>query len=432
MATQTYSYIAFHSTTFDTSVSYASNLMYLGKKDIISAAAWVGLSLPTSYTREKMAGALSEYVLANPERMLAMLDAEEVLLVQELMAAGKNGVVWKRHLLKYHTLKRMVWVLQNYDKSSRKDGFVMVDELREAFAPFIEYRAEEAARQLAEKKKKKKEAKKAELEGRLSLGNLKARLRKLDVERLKIVHFQFMRHHIDFCSYSFEDEWLLDGYCMCYNDWLSQEESDEPCPLDGYVIDVLKEWKRYDYSLYSDAIRDLESWMETDWTDFTSVHRDRVKQAWKDGMIGEDEKVLAQHLLPFVDEVKALILKEEYQEAVSMLFCLFDCLGRTNVLHEDWFESFLDTCEMNHITLCLSKLRYLYCHLRQHDGLSRDYKYDMDMHLMITNYTHGLFGCGCELDFCSLTADMVCDREEQYSSYQNLSEDIMGYEFDNC
>lgn len=50
---------------------------------------------------------------------------------------------------------------------------------------------------------------------------------------------------------------------------------------------------------------------------------------------------------------------------------------------------------------------------------------------MITNYMHGLFGCGCELDFCSLTADMICDREEQYGSYQNLSEDIMCYEFDN-
>ena len=59
MTTQTYSYIAFHSTTYDTSVSYASKLMHLGKKDIISAADWVGLSLPTSYTKEKMAGALS-------------------------------------------------------------------------------------------------------------------------------------------------------------------------------------------------------------------------------------------------------------------------------------------------------------------------------------------------------------------------------------
>lgn len=70
--------------------------------------------------------------------------------------------------------------------------------------------------------------------------------------------------------------------------------------------------------------------------------------------------------------------------------------------------------------------------MRQHDGLSRDYKYDMDTHLMITNYMHGLFGCGCELDFCSLTADMICDREEQYGGYQNLSEDIMCYEFDDC
>lgn len=71
--------------------------------------------------------------------MVAILDDEEIVLAYDIIAGGKGNVLWKRHLLKYHHLKCMVWVVVN-TANRGKDGFVMLDEIREAFAPYIEQR----------------------------------------------------------------------------------------------------------------------------------------------------------------------------------------------------------------------------------------------------------------------------------------------------
>ena len=123
-------YVAFHRDTYKTSVAYARNLMVLDKESIISAAAQIGLKLSKSHTKERLADELSEYVRMHANVALAYVNDEQMLLLKELVDAGADTIVWKRHLRKYDFLKQMVWVVVNYDRQGKKDGFVLVDELR--------------------------------------------------------------------------------------------------------------------------------------------------------------------------------------------------------------------------------------------------------------------------------------------------------------
>ena len=120
----TYCYIAFYTPTYDTSQSYSSRLQILSKDNLLLIGHDLGLELPMSWSKEKMADHISSHVISHPEEMVAMLDDEEIILAHEMIAAGKQNVVWKRHLLKYHHLKKMAWVVVNR-KSKGNDGFVM-------------------------------------------------------------------------------------------------------------------------------------------------------------------------------------------------------------------------------------------------------------------------------------------------------------------
>lgn len=94
---------------------------------------------PCVLVEGEMADYISSYVVSHPEEMVAILDDEEIVLAHDIIAGGKGTVLWKRHLLKYHHLKCMVWVVVN-TANRGKDGFVMLDEISEAFAPYIEQR----------------------------------------------------------------------------------------------------------------------------------------------------------------------------------------------------------------------------------------------------------------------------------------------------
>lgn len=198
----TYYYIVFYTPTFDTSKTYSSQLQILSKDNLQLIGHDIGLELPVAWSKEKMADQISLHVISHPEKMVAMLDDDEIVLANEIIKAGKQNVVWKRHLLKYNHLKDMVWVLVNR-KSKGKDGFVMLDEIREAFTPFIEQRYETA-------KEKVKLAKKP-TQPRFYLKDLKAKLDALDIEQLMYLHLLFEMDYMDHCNFWFRDEWFVDG-----------------------------------------------------------------------------------------------------------------------------------------------------------------------------------------------------------------------------
>ena len=414
----THYYITFHSSTYDIGKSYSSCLQILSKDNLVAIGEDIALKIPMSWSKEKMADYISSYVVSHPEEMVAILDDEEIVLAHDIIAGGKGTVLWKRHLLKYHHLKCMVWVVVN-TANRGKDGFVMLDEISEAFAPYIEQRYGAA-------KENMKSAKSKASPSRFYLRDLKSKLDSLDIDQLKYFHLLFEMNYMDDSDFWFRDEWFEDGYHDCFYDWYHDGCKETPYDLNQMVFEILEEWKERGYKRYRPAMDSIRDWCSRKWNKFESEHQAEVSAAYDAAIVLDDEKEISRSLYPFIYHVHEYIRNKQYQEAISLIFCLFDQLGKACKKHENWFESYWCGGDQTSVDLFLDILRHLYCHLRQHPDIPWQTKEAMDIHLLLTNKQHRLFG---DLELAwgdSRMEDMLSD-ESSYCDYSNMKDELCGY-----
>lgn len=414
----THYYITFHSSTYDTGKSYSSCLQILSKDNLVAIGEDIALKIPMSWSKEKMADYISSYVVSHPEEMVAILDDEEIVLAHDIIAGGKGTVLWKRHLLKYHHLKCMVWVVVN-TANRGKDGFVMLDEISEAFAPYIEQRYGAA-------KENMKSAKSKASPSRFYLRDLKSKLDSLDIDQLKYFHLLFEMNYMDDSDFWFRDEWFEDGYHDCFYDWYHDGCKETPYDLNQMVFEILEEWKERGYKRYRPAMDSIRDWCSRKWTQFESEHQAEVSAAYDAAIVLDDEKEISRSLYPFIHHVHKYIRNKQYKEAISLIFCLFDQLGKACRKHQNWFESYWRGGVLTSVVLFLDVLRHLYCHLRQHPDIPWQTKEAMDLHLLLTNKQHRLFG---DLELAwgdSRMEDMLSD-ESSYCDYSNMEDELCGY-----
>lgn len=414
----THYYITFHSSTYDTGKSYSSCLQILSKDNLVAIGEDIALKIPMSWSKEKMADYISSYVVSHPEEMVAILDDEEIVLAHDIIAGGKGTVLWKRHLLKYHHLKCMVWVVVN-TANRGKDGFVMLDEISEAFAPYIEQRYGAA-------KENMKSAKSKASPSRFYLRDLKSKLDSLDIDQLKYFHLLFEMNYMDDSDFWFRDEWFEDGYHDSFYDWYHDGCKETPYDLNQMVFEILEEWKERGYKRYRPAMDSIRDWCSRKWNKFESEHQAEVSAAYDAAIVLDDEKEISRSLYPFIHHVHEYIRNKQYQEAISLIFCLFDQLGKAYKKHENWFESYWCGGDQTSVDLFLDILRHLYCHLRQHPDIPWQTKEAMDIHLLLTNKQHRLFG---DLELAwgdSRMEDMLSD-ESSYCDYSNMKDELCGY-----
>lgn len=414
----THYYITFHSSTYDTGKSYSSCLQILLKDNLVAIGEDISLKIPMSWSKEKMADYISSYVVSHSEEMVAILDDEEIVLAHDIIAGGKGTVLWKRHLLKYHHLKCMVWVVVN-TANRGKDGFVMLDEISEAFAPYIEQRYGAA-------KENMKSAKSKASPSRFYLRDLKSKLDGLDIEQLKYLHLLFEMNYMDDSDFWFRDEWFEDGYHDCFYDWYHDGCKETPYDLNQMVFEILEEWKERGYKRYRPAMDSIRDWCSRKWTQFESEHQAEVSAAYDAAIVHDDEKEISRSLYPFIHHVHEYIRNKQYQKAISLIFCLFDQLGKACKKHENWFESYWCGGVQTSVVLFLDVLRHLYCHLRHHSDIPWQMKEVMDLHLLLTNKQHRLFG---DLELAwgdSRMEDMLSD-ESSYCDYSDMEDELCGY-----
>lgn len=414
----THYYITFHSSTYDTGKSYSSCLQILSKDNLVAIGEDIALKIPMSWSKEKMADYISSYVVSHSEEMVAILDDEEIVLAHDIIAGGKGTVLWKRHLLKYHHLKCMVWVVVN-TANRGKDGFVMLDEISEAFAPYIEQRYGAA-------KENMKSAKSKASPSRFYLRDLKSKLNGLDIDQLKYLHLLFEMNYMEDSDFWFRDEWFEDGYHDCFYDWYHDGCKETPYDLNQMVFEILEEWKERGYKRYRPAMDSIRDWCSRKWNKFESEHQAEVSAAYDAAIVLDDEKEISRSLYPFIHHVHEYIRNKQYQEAISLIFCLFDQLGKACKKHENWFESYSCGGDQTSVDLFLDILRHLYCHLRQHPDIPWQTKEAMDIHLLLTNKQHRLFG---DLELAwgdSRMEDMLSD-ESSYCDYSNMKDELCGY-----
>lgn len=414
----THYYITFHSSTYDTGKSYSSCLQILSKDNLVAIGEDISLKIPMSWSKKKMADYISSYVVSHPDEMVAILDDEEIVLAHDIIAGGKGNVLWKRHLLKYHHLKCMVWVVVN-TANRGKDGFVMLDEISEAFAPYIEQRYGAA-------KENMKSAKSKASPSRFYLRDLKSKLDSLDIDQLKYFHLLFEMNYMDDSDFWFRDEWFEDGYHDCFYDWYHAGCKETPYNLNQMVFEILEEWKERGYKRYRPAMDSIRDWYSRKWTQFESEHQAEVSAAYDAAIVHDDEKEISRNLYPFIHQVHESIRNKQYQEAISLIFCLFDQLGKACRKHQNWFESYWCGGVQASVVLFLDVLRHLYCHLRHHPDIPWQTKEAMDLHLLLTNKQHRLFG---DLELAwgdSRMEDMLSD-ESSYCDYSNMEDELCGY-----
>lgn len=414
----THYYITFHSSTYDTGKSYSSCLQILSKDNLVAIGEDIALKIPMSWSKEKMADYISSYVVSHPEEMVAILDDEEIVLAHDIIAGGKGTVLWKRHLLKYHHLKCMVWVVVN-TANRGKDGFVMLDEISEAFAPYIEQRYGAA-------KENMKSAKSKASPSRFYLRDLKSKLDSLDIDQLKYFHLLFEMNYMDDSDFWFRDEWFEDGYHDSFYDWYHDGCKETPYDLNQMVFEILEEWKERGYKRYRPAMDSIRDWCSRKWNKFESEHQAEVSAAYDAAIVLDDEKEISRSLYPFIHHVHEYIRNKQYQEAISLIFCLFDQLGKAYKKHENWFESYWCGGDQTSVDLFLDILRHLYCHLRQHPDIPWQTKEAMDIHLLLTNKQHRLFG-DLELAWGDSPMEDMLSDESSYCDYSNMKDELCGY-----
>ena len=404
MIEKKFSYVVFHRETYNTSVTYSRNLQVLGKESILAIADQIDQKLVKSHTKEQLTQELSEYVIQHAAEVLRYANDDHILLLKELIDAGPNTIVWKRHERKYDFLKMMVWVVVNYDKRGKKDGFVMVDELREAFAPVVEERLVSAKKNVAARKEAQKQK-------RVFLKDLKQMMGNMSIYLAERVHLLFMGKYIDYSHYHFRDDLSVEGYIYAYNDLFTLKNSVALLYANHYVFGFLEEWQKDAPSLYRRAKDDLIWWMTDEWIKFESPMQGEIEDAWSTAMASNDEQRVALALSPFALKIAEMVKEKKYQEAAGCCYTIFRILAKTRKDHIDWFGGFLNDDFYSKLSMFIEAMAELYCHLRQTPGIPRSLLSEMDIELEVFNKETEFFG---DMIFDSRWSDMLCDGKHQY------------------
>ena len=117
------------------SFTYHSNLGIVHKESFCRIATILGVSVSKSSDKPYMIEKIDSYVKSNPIEVLEKLCVKE--LAQEFVKASPDISVVKASRRTYDTLKMLLLVSVCYDKKTRKESLLMVDELRELFAPTL-------------------------------------------------------------------------------------------------------------------------------------------------------------------------------------------------------------------------------------------------------------------------------------------------------
>lgn len=139
--------------------SYRSNLDIVNKETLVYVAKRLGVEgVAKSHTKERMAKAISGYVLSHPEECLKQFSVKELLLLKDFADEGADTSIVRPNRKYYDTLRELLFVSAYHDKKKRSLYFLLPDELRELFAPLLDNAIKEAKKNEKADKLAQKEA----------------------------------------------------------------------------------------------------------------------------------------------------------------------------------------------------------------------------------------------------------------------------------
>lgn len=260
---------------------------------------------------------------------------------------------------------------------------------------------------------------------RTTLADIQRMLGEMDQRHADLVHYLFMCNYIDYSHYHFRDEWMIDGYVEIYNAYY-QEDARYLSSVNGYVIEILKEWQKDANHMYQKAKRDLLFWMTDPIPEFKPSLGEEIEAAWQQVADTADEKAVANALMPFPLTISKQVESGQYEDAAANIYCILEHFAQANKTHEDWFDCMWNGGDQTMIVDLADTIQQLYCHLRQKPDLPVKLKNEMDIHLEIFNKKTWFYGIDCG---DSRYDDMFLDGKKQQGNYSNLSECYMWKEW---
>lgn len=99
--------ILHHDGPYDTNIGIHYLLPIMAKIDLMKAAEKLGVYIPKSYNKDRMGGALADFILSNPREVLAVLNGKELTLMKELIAAGANTCIARPMQKRFNKLQNL-------------------------------------------------------------------------------------------------------------------------------------------------------------------------------------------------------------------------------------------------------------------------------------------------------------------------------------
>ena len=136
-----------------TAETYQQYLGIVNKETLLALAETMGMTgVAKTHAKEKMVKAIQAYVMEHPENILAKLSFKELQVLKEFTDKGPNTPVIRPSRRFYDTLESLLLVSVYHSTKERRFYFLLPDELRELFAPFLDKQIKEAKkREKAEK-----------------------------------------------------------------------------------------------------------------------------------------------------------------------------------------------------------------------------------------------------------------------------------------
>ena len=138
-----------------TAETYQQYLGIVNKETLLALAETMGIKgVAKTHAKERMVTAIHSYVMEHPEDILAKLSLKELQVLKGFTEVGPNTPVIRPSRRFYDTLESLLLVSVYHSTKERRFYFLLPDELRELFAPFLD-------KQIKEAKKREKAAKEA-------------------------------------------------------------------------------------------------------------------------------------------------------------------------------------------------------------------------------------------------------------------------------
>ena len=244
----------------------------------------------------------------------------------------------------------------------------------------------------------------------------------LDVAHAEIVHSCLCFDLINVTLPELVGRELVDGYWTLCEQFVKKRDASALPALNAACVKIFEaideEVKRGTVTEHFvvEAVDRMKKLAGKPVRTFDATLRNDMTEAWQKAGVDDSIEKAFGALAPIVEKIVDQVEEERLEEAAGNLLALFGCLADIRSEHGEWFEHMFCGGEMTDLEFLADAAVEVYCHLRQREDLSEDWKEEMDVHLLLMNQRTGFFGDWTSGNY----ADMLYDAEGQSQDYSEL------------